>query len=235
MATTYNYRNLHSVESITKQQAEMSNYYRKATFVDNNIQKVERIINGNIQKISLYKQQGQTFEQLRQQIMTEYTEMEYFSLRERERVGNYIKEITIDYENFGSEVFGMSLSVYDSKGRSIGSKEIIDISTMQLGIGSVKFFYSKTVWEDWCKPNLELKVKDPEFLVFIASYDETNGSLEEVKFNIMSSYDKEFFAPNPVGNEQPLEELWFRCGFNQTQIDYFLSADLFPIPSGLDQ
>ena len=69
MATTYNYRNLHSVENITKQQAEMSNYYRKVTFVDNNIQKVERIINGNIQKISLYKQQGQNFEQLRQQIM----------------------------------------------------------------------------------------------------------------------------------------------------------------------
>jgi len=213
-------------ESISEIQALKMNGYKKEFHDNNVVKKIEnKYANGNFH-VTYYKDNNES--NVLENLSKEYPNTNVFRIRTRQNSGNYTIE-NEDYIEDGILELKNSL-IRDSKGRIIAYNQIDIINNQPLHDGSVKYFYSEDIYNNYCLPNLEDgTILDKDFKVFRAKYDE-NGNLIEILLNSQSTYDKEYFFPNQPA-PLDLETCRQICNLTNEQMNYFLTDELLPIPN----
>jgi hypothetical protein len=213
-------------ESISEIQALKMNGYKKEFHDNNVVKKIEnKYANGNFH-VTYYKDNNES--NVLENLSKEYPNTNVFRIRTRQNSGNYTIE-NEDYIEDGILELKNSL-IRDSKGRIIAYNQIDIINNQPLHDGSVKYFYSEDIYNNYCLPNLEDgTILDKDFKVFRAKYDE-NGNLIEILLNSQSTYDKEYFFPNQPA-PLDLETCRQICDLTNEQMNYFLTDELLPIPN----
>ncbi|BDU25104.1 MULTISPECIES: hypothetical protein [unclassified Flavobacterium] len=213
-------------ESISEIQALKMNGYKKEFHDNNVVKKIEnKYANGNFH-VTYYKDNNES--NVLENLSKEYPNTNVFRIRTRQNSGNYTIE-NEDYIEDGILELKNSL-IRDSKGRIIAYNQIDIINNQPLHDGSVKYFYSEDIYNNYCLPNLEDgTILDKDFKVFRAKYDEI-GNLIEILLNSQSTYDKEYFFPNQPA-PLDLETCRQICNLTNEQMNYFLTDELLPIPN----
>lgn len=213
-------------ESISEIQALKMNGYKKEFHDNNVVKKIEnKYANGNFH-VTYYKDNNES--NVLENLSKEYPNTNVFRIRTRQNSGNYTIE-NEDYIEDGILELKNSL-IRDSKGKIIAYNQIDIINNQPLHDGSVKYFYSEDIYNNYCLPNLEDgTILDKDFKVFRAKYDE-NGNLIEILLNSLSTYDKEYFFPNQPA-PLDLETCRQICNLTNEQMNYFLTDELLPIPN----
>jgi hypothetical protein len=213
-------------ESISETQALKMETYKKEFHNNNIVKKIEKkYLSGNFH-VTYYKEDNEsdTLENLSQ----EYPNANVFRIRSRQVSGNFTIE-NEDYIENGIIDLRSSL-LRDNLGRVITYRRIDTITNLPVHKGSVKYFYSEDIYNNYCIPDLEYDTfLDKDFEIFSASYDE-NGDLTEIFFNSQSTYDKKYFFPNEPAPDD-LETCRRICDLTIEQMNYFLTDELLPIPN----
>lgn len=213
-------------ESITEIQALKMDGYKKE-FQDNNVvKKIEnKYASGNFH-VTYYKDNNEN--NVLENLSKEYPNANVFRIRTRQNSGDYTIE-NEDYIEDGILELKNTL-IRDSRGRVIAYNQIDIINNQPLHEGSVKYFYSEDIYNNYCVPNLEHgTILDKDFQVFSASYNE-DGNLTEIELNFSSTYDTEYFFPNQTA-PMDLETCRQICNLTNEQMNYFLTDQLLPIPN----
>lgn len=213
-------------EVVSETQALKMDEYKKEFQTNNVVKKIEnRYASGNLY-VTYYKDNDE--DNVLENLSKEYPNTKVFRIRNRQISDNYTIE-NEDYIEDGILELKNTL-VRDNLGRVIAYNEIDIISNQPLHNGSVKYFYSENIYNNYCVPNLEHgTILDKDFQVFSASYNE-DGNLTEIELNFSSTYDKEYFFPNQPA-PLDLETCSQICDLTNEQMNYFLTDELLPIPN----
>ena len=143
-------------------------------------------------------------------------------------IGNFYKE---EEEYFEEEVLlYKNISIRDSFNRVVASNNLDIVTNFPKHQASGKAFYSEEIYNNWCVPNIELgTILDKDHMVFTAEYN-LDGTLKEIEFNFLSTYDTEYFFPNQPA-PYDIETCRIKCGLTVEQMNYFLNDNLLPIPN----
>ncbi|MEN2401074.1 hypothetical protein GKZ90_0014905 [Flavobacterium sp. MC2016-06] len=212
-------------ESISETQASKMSGYKKEFQTNNTVKKIEtNYASGNLH-VTYYKDENE--QNVLESLSLEYPNVEVFKIRTRQLLNNFTLEIE-DYIKNGN-LFLKNKLLRDNIGRVIAYNEINTINNQPLHNGSVKYFYSENIYNNYCVPNLEHgTLLDKDFQVFSASYNE-DGNLKEIELNFSSTYDKEYFFPNQPA-PYDIETCRNICDLTNEQMNYFLTDELLPIP-----
>ncbi|MFC4480190.1 hypothetical protein [Flavobacterium chungangensis] len=213
-------------ESISENQALKMNAYKKEFHANNIVKKIETNYASGKLYVTYYKESNEN--NILENLSKEYPDTNVFRIRTRQNSNNFTIE-NEDYIEDGILELKNTL-LRDNRGRVIAYNQIDIISNQPLHDGSVKYFYSENIYNNYCVPNLEDgTILDKDFQVFSASYNE-DGNLTEIEFNFASTYDKEYFFPNqPAPND--IETCRQICNLTNEQMNYFLTDELLPIPN----
>ena len=81
--------------------------------------------------------------------------------------------------------------------------------------------------QNLCEPDIEMGLlnsdPDPNFLVFSVDYN-LEGKIEYADFNPLSTYDRELYSADNFS------ELAEKCELSPEWIEYYLTAEFYPIP-----
>lgn len=213
-------------ESISETQALKMNAYKKEFQANNIVKKIETNYASGKLHVTYYKDNNEN--NVLENLSKEYPDTNVFRIRTRQNSDNYTIE-NEDYIEDGILELKNTL-VRDNLGRVIAYNQIDIISNQPLHDGSVKYFYSEDIYNNYCVPNLEHgTILDKDFQVFSASYNE-DGNLTEIELNFSSTYDKEYFFPNQPA-PLDLETCRQICDLTNEQMNYFLTDELLPIPN----
>ncbi|MFD2939843.1 hypothetical protein [Flavobacterium notoginsengisoli] len=213
-------RSISEIENLKMNDSE------KVFLVNNITKKIETNYPSGSFHVTYYKDNNE--KNILEKLSKEYPNADVFKIRTRKVTGNHTFEIEDYIENGVLELKNNLLR--DKRGRIVAYNQI-DISNNQPSHeGSFKCFYSKTIYNNYCVPNLEFdSFRDKDFEVFSASYDKS-GNLIEILLNSQSTYDKEYFFPNQP-SPYDLETCRRICDLTKEQMNYFLTDELLPIPN----
>lgn len=213
-------------ESISETQALKMNGYKKEFQINNLVKKIEtNYANGNLY-VTYYK--GENEQNPLESLSHEYPNVEVFRIRTRHTSDKFTLE---DEEYIENGILELKCSLLrDKSGRIVAYNQLNIDTNLPAHEGSVKYFYSEEIYNNYCVPNLEDgTILDKDFQVFSAKYNES-GNLIEIFFNSQSTYDKEYFFPNQPA-PYDIETCRQICGLNNEQMNYFLTDELLPIPN----
>jgi hypothetical protein len=213
-------------EIISETQALKMDEYKKEFQINNIVKKIEnRYASGNLY-VTYYKDDNEN--NVIENLSHEYPNTEVFRIRTRQVLDDFSIENEDYIENGILEL--KSTLLRDNLGRIIAYNQI-DINTnLPMHDGSVKYFYSESIYNTYCVPNLEDNtILDKNFQVFSASYNES-GELTEIFLNSQSTYDKEYFFPNQSA-PYDIETCRRICDLTVEQMNYFLNDNLLPFPN----
>jgi len=213
-------------ETISEIQALKIGTYKKEFQNNNIVKKIEnKYPSGNLH-VTYYKENNEN--NVLEHLMQDYPDVDVFKIRTRQVLGDFTIEDE-DYIKNGTLDLKRTL-LRDNLDRIIAYKQIDTITNLPMHIGSVKYFYSKDIYNNYCVPNLEYNsILDKEFQVFSTSYNE-DGTLNEISLNSESTHDKESFFPNQSA-PYDIETCRQICNLTNEQMNYFLTDELLPIPN----
>ena len=214
-------------EIITENQAINLDRYRKEHYINNVLKKIEKESFYEGLLVTYYKESVEN--NVLGNLTLEYPNVKDFQIRTRLDIGNYYKEEE-EYFEKGNLLY-KTISIRDSLNRVIAENNLDITTSLPRHQASSKAFYSEEIYNNWCVPNIELgTILDKDHMVFTTSYN-LDGSLKEIKFNHMSTYDIEYFFSNAVAPYDDIEVCREKCGLTVEQINYFLNDNLLPIPN----